>query len=1075
MLHDTFPVELGTGFQGAGPVIVNSQLTHSEGQQVGIYDPTGYLQEKQLSLELLQKLIGLRITKDRWYGNCLEYPLTNIQGQLCGYERIYARGLLHKRCPDRFSEKDNKKVTRDTRTSKCFALVGITVEELPEYRGIFRIVGGISDAMSVYLATNEPVISIVGENNAPSIVALLTEQWPHLKNQLVVALDHDLPGIFACHRTGCQWLVPEQFGDDWSDVRQREGLGVLRQQLLQPTRQPLVPIDLQTVTTNSLLSNTINQQNFKQAIGTLQSVCSECPFQAVAAALKIIQRFHHLVPARLSEQQMMDAINMTCRFCVHPDTLKALSHKLYGYRQQQLEIVRQNDSFSPRLIQSLGTHYHRITDRINPRTIDLSPEQLIFIKAGHGTGKTKTARALVHGLSQNPDTRILSISANCALTQEVAESFWLDHYQSLHPDNAATVNKLATTIHSLIKPQVAPFYKGADGSTKAINVLLLDEITQIMSAFSSGKIDQPSVVYYALLNLIEKTVQNGGVVLCMDADLSSEDIWQFREWFPHLCDRMEVYDKPFEDHDIQVRFGTGIKARNAAIADLLDRVKLGQIINVASDSKKLVNELREQIEQNNHTLNCLSIHADNSSHPEGKAFLQQPNTEAPKYSVVLYSPAIVGGLSVTSVKPDHCFVFSYNKLDAPAIMQQMFRYRKTTEFTVVGDLMPPSKDCEDFLQRIHCLERMVGFEGGQPVYAGDYEGFVEQQRASKARLLKMGANALWEYLEQRKITVTPLSESLSLKDDHGSTANELKAIRQKNREELPEKLVQAKTLSETEFHNLKCLPFKSETEQFSCQRYRICEGLGIVPLELTEQDCEFWLDTGMNALCNYSAARGFDVMEDEPETSLCHQTFQPMMQKYLHYLLEPLYRDDYVFLDSWSRKEACEVVDRIMAMDEQDQWALQRLRLIPGSMITGQGSHQKIIRPKNPTDFVNNFLLSKRLGIQHQSFQVRQGKDRAWHYSVCHESLQQMDHYAQKRAKAHGLKQVSRVREKIIKTGDTGQTAESFMDWHSRRWQTRARQKMGRGNEVVQTFFSDSLPQGQAVRWPDSRCVTAVI
>ena len=256
------------------------------------------------------------------------------------------------------------------------------------------------------------------------------------------------------------------------------------------------------------------------------------------------------------------------------------------------------------------------------------------------------------------------------------------------------------------------FCRVAAWFNKKIDVLLLDEITQILSAFTSGKIDQSELVFYTLLDLIENTVENGGVVLCMDADLSSEDIWQFRERFPHLCDRMEVYDKPFEDNDIKVRFGTGIKAKNAAIADLLDRVKLGQIITVASDSKKLVNDLREQIEQNNPTLNCLSIHADNSSHPEGKAFLQQPNTEASKYSVVLYSPAIVGGLSVTSVKPDHCFVFSYNKLDAPAIMQQMFRYRKTTDFTVVGDLMPPSRDCEDFIQRIHCIERMAGLKEG---------------------------------------------------------------------------------------------------------------------------------------------------------------------------------------------------------------------------------------------------------------------------------------------------------------------------------------------------------------------------
>ena len=232
-------------------------------------------------------------------------------------------------------------------------------------------------------------------------------------------------------------------------------------------------------------------------------------------------------------------------------------------------------------------------------------------------------------LSQNPEARILSVSANCALTQEVAESFGLDHYQSLHPDNAAMVNRLATTVHSLNKQQVSPVYKNANGSIKKIDVLLLDEITQILSAFTSGKIDQPEAVFYTLLDLIEQTVENGGVVLCMDADLSSDCIWQFREWFPHLCDRMEVYDKPFEDSDIKVRFGTGIKAKNAAIADLLDRVKLGQVIIVASDSKKLVNDLQEQIEQNNPGLGCLCIHADNSSHPEGKAFYSSP-TQKPR-------------------------------------------------------------------------------------------------------------------------------------------------------------------------------------------------------------------------------------------------------------------------------------------------------------------------------------------------------------------------------------------------------------------------------------------------------------
>ena len=98
-------------------------------------------------------------------------------------------------------------------------------------------------------------------------------------------------------------MVPEQFGDDWSDIRQREGLDALRQQLSKPARQPLVPVDLQSVTTHSLFCEAISQQNFKQAIATLQSVCSDCPAEAVSVALKIIQRFHHQIPARLSERK----------------------------------------------------------------------------------------------------------------------------------------------------------------------------------------------------------------------------------------------------------------------------------------------------------------------------------------------------------------------------------------------------------------------------------------------------------------------------------------------------------------------------------------------------------------------------------------------------------------------------------------------------------------------------------------------------------------------------------------------------------------------------------------------------
>ena len=195
---------------------------------------------------MLSSLICLRKAQDPWYGDCLEYPLINIKGQISGCERIYPRGLLHQKCPDRFEPKDNKKVTKGTKVSESFALIGISLSELPRYFGCLRIVGGMADAVNVHLATGEPVVCIVGENNAQSIVAQLTQAWPHLARKLIVALDHDLPGIMACHRSGCRWVVPQRYGEDWSDVSEDAGLyGVKRQ--LQQVREPVQPVDLKSV------------------------------------------------------------------------------------------------------------------------------------------------------------------------------------------------------------------------------------------------------------------------------------------------------------------------------------------------------------------------------------------------------------------------------------------------------------------------------------------------------------------------------------------------------------------------------------------------------------------------------------------------------------------------------------------------------------------------------------------------------------------------------------------------------------------------------------------------------------
>ena len=292
-------------------------------------DPTGYLQEKKLDFALLSSLVGLRAVQDWWYGDCLEYPLINVKGQITGCERIYPRGLLHKRCPDRFAPKDNKKVTKGTTVSRSFALVGISLSELPEYLGNLRVVGGMADAVNVYLATGEPVICIVGENNARSIVAQLTQEWPHLKGKIIVALDHDLAGIMACHRSECRWVVPQRYGEDWSDVRYDVELQGIKQQLRE-VRNPIEAVDLKSIPIPAVEMAIANScGDYQSSLKLLAKAGNERCTATLAKA--IVQRFHHKVPAQCDEHEFIQTIQAANPYLLHPDTLNQLKRILAGY------------------------------------------------------------------------------------------------------------------------------------------------------------------------------------------------------------------------------------------------------------------------------------------------------------------------------------------------------------------------------------------------------------------------------------------------------------------------------------------------------------------------------------------------------------------------------------------------------------------------------------------------------------------------------------------------------------------------------------------------------------------------
>ena len=954
-------------------------------------DPTGYLQEKKLDFALLSSLVGLRVVQDWWYGDCLEYPLINVKGQITGCERIYPRGLLHKRCPDRFAPKDNKKVTKGTTVSKSFALVGISLPELPGYLGNLRVVGGMADAVNVYLATGEPVVCIVGENNAKSIVAQLTQEWPHLKGKIIVALDHDLAGIMACHRSECRWVVPQRYGEDWSDVRDDAGLQSVRQHL-QTVRNPIKAVDLKAIPAPAVEMAIENGcGDYHSSLKLLAKAGNECCAATLAKA--IVQRFHHKVPAQCDEFQFIQKIQASNPYLLHPDTLSQLKKMLAGYCFRQQQVVQSECGLSVCKKKSLAEHYHQVT-AINPKTVSLEKGQITLIKAPYAAGKTKLMSALSIAAEQKGD-RVLAVTHLVSLAHELSKRLGLESYLDIPEPFMPTVNRLVTCINSLCAPNISRYLQSGNP-----DILLLDEFSQHISVLgTSPHIRDPSVLA-RYLDLIEQTPT---VVIC-DADLSSYHVRLLQEWFPEK--EIQCYEMPFSHNtNLVCEFATGKPGAKSVInQQILPSIAQGKKIAIATDNRVYAGKLEKVIRKQFPDLSMLRFDGKNRNEPDQKAFLQNCDQGARQYQVIIYSPAIQSGVSIQAPF-DQVFGFSHNIVLPTEFVQMLRRFRSAQQFTVVADMIPAKKGNGDWLARLQALqyaERYVRNTDG--VSVGEYDGFCEGERSRQVRLKALGGNGLFYLMQDRGFTMEYHQSEVQ---SEGFEALWKETEAELEREEVAA-VRQSAVISSEQYDQLSHKVEPRMQEMLSCERYCICEELGVQAHELQDEDIEFWKRVGLTRLRRFMQfplpdGSHYQPQPDNENTPICHRRFESIAVEVFRELLQPLF-PGWNYEQSWGEQEAEQVVDQVEAYHKQTPFMLNQLKLIPDSVIKNTAQGAEFQRPKSACNFVNRLLRMAGLIIDKQQIRTGEfnpdtGKEiRVRRYSINQESLILMRRYASSRA-----------------------------------------------------------------------------
>ena len=954
-------------------------------------DKLQYLQEKKLSFKLLNSLVGLQSKQDWWYGDCLEYPLIDVKGHTTGSERIYPRGLLHQKCPNRFAPTANKKVTKGSKVSESFSLIGVSISELPYYFGNLRIVGGMTDAVNVYLASGEPVVSIVGENNASSIVTQLTQEWPHLRSKIIVALDHDLAGIMACHRTGCQWVIPERFGEDWSDVREGNGFqGVKRQ--LQPVRQPVLPMDFKTIPHEARAMAAEKLGNdFEKSLKLLARASNE-PITAILASA-IVQRFNHQVPARCDEHSFLQRIQMANPYWLHPETLWQLRQQLGGYCRERHQTIQRLTGISQRRKQRLGSHYHSV-DTINAKTVPLNRDTITLIKAPYASGKTKLLSALSLSAMQGSQ-RIMAVTHLVSLAHELQNRLALESYLDIPESFMSGIDRLVTCINSLCAPNVERFLASA-----ALDILLLDEFSQHISVLGTSPYIKDPKILKIYLDLIE-TIST--VVIC-DADLSSHHINLLQEWFPEreIC----VYEMPFaQDETLNCHFSVG-KMNAAAVVEheLLPAIARGEKVAIASDNRTYAEKLEGTIRKQFPDIELLLIDGTNRNEPAQRAFLKNSSEEAERYQVVIYTPAIQSGLSITA-EFQQVFGFSHNIVLPTDFVQMLRRFRTAKQFTVVADIAARFGGNTDPLSRIQALEHASRYTVYRDdVYISEYDFFCESEKSRQIELRNLGANGLFILMENRGFAMHyhhPIPASERFGEQWQTLSAEIQ------QQEI-ETILRAPIISGTQYEQLSHKAEPRKQELYSCRRYKICDELGIVPTELKEADICFWQNTGLTRLRRFmtypcSDGRQFQPRPDGDNLPLCHRRFEDIATKVYQDLLTPLF-PNWNYTQSWGERAAEQVVDRVEAWHNEAPFMLNQLKLIPDSVIKNTKQGAQFQRPKHACNFVNNLLRMAGLTIEKQQIRTGEfdsdtGKEkRIRRYSISPLSLATMQHYATKRA-----------------------------------------------------------------------------
>lgn len=390
-----------------------------------------------------------------------------------------------------------------------------------------------------------------------------------------------------------------------------------------------------------------------------------------------------LVPIKFSVDEVVSRV-IEQMHPATPDAVRAKARSLARWiARQKVNAAQQLRGFSVSALAKPNVQYMKIEGvRAEHGGIELpahmadlveSLEGIVIVRAPMGSGKTEKLIAPLMKAS----TKAAYIAHRISLLDDAAARLNVEHYQQVYARQMPWVSHLACCVNSLTAPK---FYNAEERSWfTTLETLCIDEASQVIRHTTTGPVEGRVKVMDALIEAVAAAKR---VLLC-DAD-ANDGVIEFCE-LARPGQVITVLDVVGTTDHIRVDHGDDESVWQLAI----DQICAGRRVLVANDSAESAKKMAALIEDKVNAgeiapVRMLLVHADSKADPDVEAFLCNPNEEATKYDVLIYSPAISSGVSMTTPHfESHFGLFSGNTV-GPSDAVQMLRRDRTARHYIVG-------------------------------------------------------------------------------------------------------------------------------------------------------------------------------------------------------------------------------------------------------------------------------------------------------------------------------------------------------------------------------------------------------